>query len=52
VEVAKSQLERGDYIHPELYGAQEEKQIEWARHPKTMKKTKERRTLLTTSIKH
>ena len=29
---------KGFYIHPELYGAPPEKQIEWARHPQTMKK--------------
>jgi trimeric autotransporter adhesin len=34
---------RGYYIHPELYGAPEEKQIEWARHPQTMKTIKEMR---------
>jgi hypothetical protein len=34
---------RGFYIHPELYGAPEEKQIEWARHPEMMKRMRERR---------
>lgn len=29
---------KGFYIHPELYGAPPEKQIEWARHPQMMKK--------------
>jgi hypothetical protein len=28
----------GFYIHLELYGAPAEKQIEWARHPKMMKR--------------
>jgi hypothetical protein len=28
-------------IHPELYGASPEKEIEWARHPRTMKRTQE-----------
>ena len=43
VEVEKPERERGYYIHPELYGAGEEKQIEWARHPEMMKRIKERR---------
>jgi trimeric autotransporter adhesin len=34
---------RGYYIHPELYGAPPEKQIEWARHPQIMKRMTERR---------
>jgi hypothetical protein len=43
VEVGKSERERGFYIHPELYGAPEEKGMEWARHPEMMKQMKERR---------
>jgi hypothetical protein len=43
VEVQKPQRERGFYIHPELYGAPEEKQIEWARHPQMRKRIKEDR---------
>ncbi len=43
VEVDKPDSERGYYIHPELYGAPEEKGIEWARHPEMMKRMKERR---------
>ena len=42
VEVEKSERERGYYIHPELYGAPEEKGIEWVRHPELMKRMKER----------
>ena len=42
VEVEKPERERGYYIHPELYGAPEEKSIEWARHPDLMKRMKER----------
>jgi hypothetical protein len=42
VEVEKSERERGYYIHPELYGAPEEKGIEWARHPQLMKRMRER----------
>jgi len=42
VEEEKNARERGYYLHPELYGAPEEKQIEWARHPDLMKRMKER----------
>jgi len=42
VEVQKSERERGYYIHPELYGAPEEKSIAWARHPQLMKRMRER----------
>jgi len=42
VEVDKPEREHGYYIHPELYGAPEEKSIEWARHPEMMKRMKER----------
>ncbi|HJT01178.1 MAG TPA: hypothetical protein VJ756_18945 [Terriglobales bacterium] len=41
VEQAKRPRERGYYIHPKLYGASEEKSIEWARHPYAMRKMKE-----------
>jgi trimeric autotransporter adhesin len=34
---------KGYYIHPELYGAPPEKQIEWARHPQTMKRMQQQR---------
>src|SRR5579863_2400977 len=37
VEQGKEARLRGFYIHPELYGAPPEKQIEWARHPQLMK---------------
>ncbi len=43
VEQEKEARLRGFYIHPELYGAPPEKQIEWARHPQMMKKMKEMR---------
>jgi trimeric autotransporter adhesin len=43
VEEKKEARLRGFYIHPELYGAPEEKQIEWGRHPQTMKRLKEAR---------
>ncbi len=41
VEQEKQARLRGYYVHPELYGAPPEKQIEWARHPQMMKKIKE-----------
>src|SRR5208282_6533742 len=43
VEQEKEERLRGFYIHPELYGAPPEKQIEWARHPQMMKKIQEER---------
>ena len=43
VEQAKDARERGYYIHPELYGAPEERSIEWARHPDRMKRMQETR---------
>jgi hypothetical protein len=41
VEQEKEERLRGFYIHPELYGAPAEKQIEWARHPQMMKRIQE-----------
>lgn len=41
VEQEKQARLRGFYIHPDLFGAPPEKQIEWARHPQTMKRIKE-----------
>jgi hypothetical protein len=38
VEEMKPENLRGFYIHPELYGQPQEKQIEWARHPAMMKR--------------
>jgi hypothetical protein len=43
VEAEKEVRLKGFYIHPELYGAPAERQIEWARHPQTMKKVQQRR---------
>jgi hypothetical protein len=51
VEVQKPQRERGYYIHPELYGAPQEKQIQWARHPQLMKRMKEERAKRAQAIK-
>ncbi|HXM63009.1 MAG TPA: hypothetical protein VN950_19260 [Terriglobales bacterium] len=44
VEQQKPTLERGFYLHPELYGAPEEKGVLWARSPQAMKQWKEART--------
>jgi trimeric autotransporter adhesin len=46
VEQEKDPQLHGYYIHPELYGASPEKQIEWARHPQMMKKLQENRRLM------
>jgi len=43
VEEEKEARLKGFYIHPELYGAPPEKQIEWARHPQTMKGMQQQR---------
>jgi hypothetical protein len=43
VEEEKEARLKGFYIHPELYGAPPEKQIEYARHPQQMKRIKENR---------
>jgi hypothetical protein len=43
VEEEKEERLRGFYLHPELYGAPTEKQIEWALHPEMMKQMKEKR---------
>jgi len=43
VEEEKLAIERGHYIHPELYGAPEEAGVQWARHPQLMRKMKEQR---------
>ena len=43
VEEEKEAKLRGFYIHPELYGAPPEKQIEWARHPQMMQRMKDGR---------
>jgi hypothetical protein len=44
VEQEKEPRLRGFYVHPELYGAPAEKQIEWARHPEMMRLAKERKS--------
>ena len=40
VEEVKKPKEQGYYLNPELYGQAEEKGLEWARHPQTMKRVK------------
>ena len=44
VEEEKETPLKGFYIHPELYGAADEKQIEWARHPGIMQHMKDHRS--------
>jgi hypothetical protein len=43
VEEEKVEVERGHYLHPELFDQPEEKGIEWVRHPTMMKQLKEAR---------
>jgi hypothetical protein len=43
VEEDKSLVEKGHYIHPDVFGQPEEKSIEWAVKPETMRKMKEER---------
>jgi trimeric autotransporter adhesin len=43
VEQEKRPRERGYYIHPELYGAPQERSMEWGRHPRWMKQIREMR---------
>ncbi len=50
VEQEKEPQLRGYYIHPELYAAPEEKQIEWARHPQQMEKLREIRAQQLTAV--
>jgi hypothetical protein len=43
VEEQKSELERGYYLHPELYDQSEELGVEWAHNPRLMRQMKEGR---------
>jgi hypothetical protein len=43
IEQEKPELERGTYLHPELFGAPEEKGVLWATAPQAMKQWKEAR---------
>jgi trimeric autotransporter adhesin len=51
VEQEKDARLRGFYIHPELYGAPAEKQIEWARHPQMMKRIQELQARQLTTVR-
>ena len=51
VEEQKPTEELGSYLHPELYGAPEEKGVLWARSPQTMRQWKESRTRAAQKIK-
>jgi hypothetical protein len=44
VEEEKPEVERGFYLHPELYGAPEEKGVLWANAPNAMRQWKEAKT--------
>jgi hypothetical protein len=43
VEEEKPELERGHYLHPDLYSQPEEKGVDWARNPRLMQHMKEMR---------
>jgi trimeric autotransporter adhesin len=43
VEEEKPEVERGSYLHPELFGQPEEMGVEWATHPDLMRQMKEER---------
>ena len=49
VEEVKPAKERGFYLHPELFGQPEEKRVEWALTPETMRRIKEQRAQVTSS---
>ena len=40
VEEAKSDVEKGFYLYPRLFGAPEEKGMEWAHHSDVMRQMK------------
>lgn len=43
VEEAKSEGERGTYLHPDVFNQPEERSVEWARDPQLMQQLKRRR---------
>ncbi|HXG66016.1 MAG TPA: hypothetical protein VNO70_13015 [Blastocatellia bacterium] len=43
VEEAKPERERGHYLHPEAFGKEEERGVEWANQPELMREIKQRR---------
>ena len=46
VEELKDAVEKGHYIHPEVFGQPEEKSVDWARDPERMKELKAQRDRL------
>ncbi|MGB9233865.1 MAG: hypothetical protein WCC04_05580, partial [Terriglobales bacterium] len=52
VEELKNSRERGYYLHPELYGAPAERQIEWARHPRMMRKLQQQKLAMNARAAH
>src|SRR5262249_50323072 len=42
VEEAKSEKERGHYLHPEAFGQPQERGVGWANHPELMNRIKQR----------
>lgn len=52
VEQLKDRRERGYYLHPELYGAPAERQIEWARHPRMMRNLQQRKLAMNAKAAH
>jgi hypothetical protein len=42
VEEAKSEKERGHYLHPESFGKEKERSVEWATQPETMSQSRRR----------
>jgi trimeric autotransporter adhesin len=50
VEETKNARERGFYLHPELYGAPAERQVEWARHPRLMKSMQQKQAMKTRAV--
>jgi hypothetical protein len=51
VEQPKPANERGFYLHPELYRQPEEKQTEWARHPRQLQRMKAQQEAAKTGVK-
>lgn len=43
VEEVKSEQERGFYLHPEVFGKDEERGIQWANYPEMMREMKQLR---------
>jgi hypothetical protein len=43
VEENKTEKERGHYLHPEAFGKDEERGVEWANQPELMREMKQHR---------